>query len=193
MCSDIFGWECVSCSRDGCLLCNSGSVRLGGVGTAPAGCAGTDGSVKFNATGCVARGECVVYYAGFWAKCVDTMVNDDGTCVGPEWCSTLGKGVRLRCSDGMFSAEGMFVGVSQTKISGSKRQVLCDVRVQRVVLLFMRPPNQHVPDKQHVPQQRYACGQVQRLCNRWWLSHLRQEPSSQEIERKIDCSVHSRF
>ena len=44
-CGDVFGDECVSCSHDECLLCNSGSVLLGGVCTAPAECAVTDGAV----------------------------------------------------------------------------------------------------------------------------------------------------
>ena len=181
-CSDVFGGECVSCSHDECLLCKSGSVLLGGVCTAPTGCAVTDGavctgcpdgSVRLNATECVARGECVEYHDGVCAQCIDTMVNDGGTCVAPDGCSTLGNGVCLRCNDGMFPDEsGVCRRLSARNLTRSMRRVVYDVRVQHVVLSLVQPPSRYVFDRQRVPQQRDAGREVQRLCDGRWLPHL---------------------
>ena len=182
-CGDVFGGECVSCSRDGCLRCRGdGSVLLGGVCTAPAGCAVTDGAVctgcpdgavRFNATGCVARGECVEYHDGVCAQCVDTMVNDGGACVAPDGCTALGNGVCLRCSDGMFPDEGgVCRSLSPRNLTRSMRRVVHDVRVQRDVLHVVRPPSRHVPDGQRVPQQRDAGGEVPSIRERRWVPGL---------------------
>ena len=116
-CSGAFGETCLLCSNDECLLCTNGSVLVGGACTVPAVCAGTngahctgcpDGAVRFNAMGCVPRGDCVEYHDGVCAQCVDTMVNDGGACVEPDGCTALGNGVCLRCAEGMFPDESGF-------------------------------------------------------------------------------------
>ena len=128
-CSGAFGETCTLCSNDECLLCMNGSVLVGGACTAPAVCADTDGvqctecpagTVRFNATGCVPRGDCVEYHDGVCSQCVDTMVNDDGECVEPDGCTALGNGVCLRCVDGMFPDEsGVCRRLSPTRLTSS--------------------------------------------------------------------------